>query len=333
MSAFRRVRSAGLSLTMAVITAGAVGLALAGPAQAATQSAAKAVASKGSAVKGADAVPLCGDAPKGQARCFALRRTDVAARKGAQPSLAVAGFGPADLQQRLQPAGGRRRGPDRRDRGRLRRPQRRGRSGGLPQQFGLPACTTANGCFSKVDQRGGTDYPAPDAGWAGEISLDLDMVSAVAPHAHILLVEADDNVIENLGARGRRGGGARRQVRLQLLRHRLRHHPGQRRGPVRDHRLRRPLQPPGRRRRRPHRRQRLRRRLPGRLAVRHRASAAPAWSATPAAPAAGRSRCGTTPTAARVSGCSLYEPKPAFQTDTGCANAHRSPTSPRSPTR
>ena len=31
-------------------------------------------------------------------------------------------------------------------------------------QYGLPACTTANGCFRKVDQDGGTDYPADDAG-------------------------------------------------------------------------------------------------------------------------------------------------------------------------
>src|SRR5439155_13037069 len=29
--------------------------------------------------------------------------------------------------------------------------------------FGLPACTTANGCFRKVDQRGGTSFPAVDA--------------------------------------------------------------------------------------------------------------------------------------------------------------------------
>ena len=27
-------------------------------------------------------------------------------------------------------------------------------------EFSLPACTTANGCFSKVDQTGGTDYPS-----------------------------------------------------------------------------------------------------------------------------------------------------------------------------
>ncbi|MFL4908321.1 carboxypeptidase regulatory-like domain-containing protein [Streptomyces sp. MMS24-I2-30] len=67
-------------------------------------------------------------------------------------------------------------------------------------QYGLPACTTANGCFSKVDQRGGTNYPTPDPGWAGEISLGLDMVSAIAPGAHILLVEADDNSFESLSA-------------------------------------------------------------------------------------------------------------------------------------
>ncbi|MFJ1547572.1 carboxypeptidase regulatory-like domain-containing protein [Streptomyces sp. NPDC088246] len=65
---------------------------------------------------------------------------------------------------------------------------------------GLPACTTANGCFKKVDQRGGTDYPAPDSGWAGEISLDLDMVSAAAPYADIVLVEADSASFEDIGA-------------------------------------------------------------------------------------------------------------------------------------
>jgi subtilase family serine protease len=46
-------------------------------------------------------------------------------------------------------------------------------------QYGLPPCTTANGCFRKVDQRGGTTYPAGDVGWAEEESLDINMVSAV----------------------------------------------------------------------------------------------------------------------------------------------------------
>ncbi len=66
--------------------------------------------------------------------------------------------------------------------------------------FGLPACTTANGCFRKVNQTGGTTYPRKDAGWATEISLDLDMVSATCPDCHILLVEAKTASFANLGA-------------------------------------------------------------------------------------------------------------------------------------
>jgi subtilase family serine protease len=66
--------------------------------------------------------------------------------------------------------------------------------------FSLPACTTANGCFKKIDQRGGTAYPRKDAGWALEISLDLDMVSAICASCKIVLVEADSNSFANLGA-------------------------------------------------------------------------------------------------------------------------------------
>ncbi len=67
-------------------------------------------------------------------------------------------------------------------------------------QFGLPACTTANGCFRKVDQNGGTNYPSGDTGWAEEISLDLDMASAICPNCKILLVEATSNSFTNLAA-------------------------------------------------------------------------------------------------------------------------------------
>lgn len=66
-------------------------------------------------------------------------------------------------------------------------------------QYGLPACTTANGCFKKVNQTGGTSYPRTNAGWATEISLDLDMVSAICPKCHILLVEATSASYANLG--------------------------------------------------------------------------------------------------------------------------------------
>ena len=58
--------------------------------------------------------------------------------------------------------------------------------------FGLPPCTTANGCFRKVNQYGAAaPLPAPDYGWAEETSLDLDAVSAACPSCHILLVEAN----------------------------------------------------------------------------------------------------------------------------------------------
>jgi Predicted protease len=67
--------------------------------------------------------------------------------------------------------------------------------------FGLGACTTVNGCFLKVNQTGNTGpYPAPDAGWAQETSLDLDMVSAVCRNCQILLVEASSTSIADLGA-------------------------------------------------------------------------------------------------------------------------------------
>jgi len=64
--------------------------------------------------------------------------------------------------------------------------------------FVLPACTTANGCFKKVNQTGGTSYPAKSAGWALEISLDVETVHAVCPNCKILLVEATSNSFANL---------------------------------------------------------------------------------------------------------------------------------------
>ncbi|GAA2113936.1 peptidase S8 [Kitasatospora saccharophila] len=68
------------------------------------------------------------------------------------------------------------------------------------RHFGLPACTTDNGCFRKTDQRGGTRLPRGNTAWAGETALDLAMVSAIAPRARILLVEADSAAVGNLGA-------------------------------------------------------------------------------------------------------------------------------------
>jgi subtilase family serine protease len=66
-------------------------------------------------------------------------------------------------------------------------------------QYGLPACTTASGCLNIVGETGTSKLPRSNSGWAGEISLDLDMVSAIAPNAKIILVEATSASMTDLG--------------------------------------------------------------------------------------------------------------------------------------
>jgi subtilase family serine protease len=64
--------------------------------------------------------------------------------------------------------------------------------------FGV-TCPTGGNCLTKVDEHGGNNLPAADSGWSQEISLDLDMVSAICPKCHILLVEAASASFADLG--------------------------------------------------------------------------------------------------------------------------------------
>ena len=153
--------------------------------------------SQGEAMRFLHAKVCPGEAP-GEARCHSLVRVDA----GGSPLAtgAPSGYGPADLQSAysLSTTGGAGQTiaiVDAFDDGKAESDLAVYRS-----QFGLPACTTANGCFRKVDQNGGTSYPRGDAGWAEEISLDLDMASAICPQCHILLVEATTNSFANLSA-------------------------------------------------------------------------------------------------------------------------------------
>ncbi|QUQ66238.1 S53 family peptidase [Kutzneria sp. CA-103260] len=141
----------------------------------------------------------CAAAPApGYAACTALVRTDSGARPFAPA--APAGLSPANLQSayKLSTAGGA--GltvaiVDAYDDPNAEKDLATYRS-----TFGLPACTTANGCFKKVNQNGAASpLPAGNTGWAEEISLDVDMVSAICPKCHILLVEASSASIANLG--------------------------------------------------------------------------------------------------------------------------------------
>jgi subtilase family serine protease len=68
----------------------------------------------------------------------------------------------------------------------------------------LPLCdgggVTSCGLFTKVDQTGGSSFPAGNVGWGQEIALDLDMASAVCPECAIVLVEGNSSSLSDLGA-------------------------------------------------------------------------------------------------------------------------------------
>lgn len=134
----------------------------------------------------------CGSVPAGQVRCFALIRMDIAPSRGVHPDVVPNGYGPADLVS----AYGLPHGPTSGE-GQVFAvvdafddPNAEADLNVYRAQFGLKPCTTANKCFGKVDQNGKKNYPPPDAGWATEISVDLDVDSAVCPNCKLILVEA-----------------------------------------------------------------------------------------------------------------------------------------------
>jgi subtilase family serine protease len=134
----------------------------------------------------------------GAAQCYALIRTDIGGM--ISPNL-PSGYGPADLQAAYNlPSSTKGKGQTVGIVDAFDDPNAEADLAVYRSTFGLPACTTKNGCFSKVGQTGDPKkLPIPNAGWAGEISLDLDMVSANCPNCHILLVEADTNYFGPLG--------------------------------------------------------------------------------------------------------------------------------------
>jgi subtilase family serine protease len=133
---------------------------------------------------------VCGAAAPGYARCFAEVRTDTVRARSA--TALPAGYGPADLHSayNLPTTGGQNQTVGIVDAG--DDPNAEADLAVYRSTYGLPACTTANGCFRKVNQRGATSPLPPDQGWAIEIALDVDMVSAACPLCHIVLVEGDD---------------------------------------------------------------------------------------------------------------------------------------------
>src|SRR3989440_5086756 len=139
--------------------------------------------------------PVCGAVPVGPARCFSYTNGN-AAPLASGPS----GYGPADLQSAYAlPSSTAGSGQTVAIVDAFDDPTAESDLSQYRSFYGLPPCTSANGCFRKVTQTGGTlPMPPPEPDWSLEISLDLDMVSAVCPNCHILLVESTTNLDSDL---------------------------------------------------------------------------------------------------------------------------------------
>lgn len=153
-------------------------------------------------------VEACPQSPAGMARCHAHVVSDGSGRhlvnrfgRNAKAQLAPQGYGPADLRAAynitatgsastliaIVDAYG--------------YTNAEADLGVYRSQFGLPACTSANGCFAKYSQTGSTTtLPKANVGWSQESALDLDMASAMCPNCRIVLVEANSASYSDLAA-------------------------------------------------------------------------------------------------------------------------------------
>jgi subtilase family serine protease len=143
----------------------------------------------------------CATVTAGSAACKAIVRTGITMTKTAAAAATPSGFGPASLQSAYNlPSATAGSGRTVAIVDAYDDPTAEADLAVYRSQYGLPACTTANGCFKKVNQNGSTSsLPRTNGGWAQEISLDIDMVSAICPNCHILLVEASSASFANLG--------------------------------------------------------------------------------------------------------------------------------------
>jgi hypothetical protein len=160
--------------------------------------------------------PACAPPGPGEASCFALGRKPVPASEAGRPGVrplaarpAAVAFGPSGgltpallaSAYNFNPSGG--------GEGQTVAivdayddPNIESDLAKFSEQYGLPACTSGNGCFEKVGQKGSpSSLPAADTrGWSVEVSLDVETVHAACPKCKILLVEVNSAAMTSLGA-------------------------------------------------------------------------------------------------------------------------------------
>jgi hypothetical protein len=136
---------------------------------------------------------VCKNAGK-TGHCLARVRTDTSGK--IKPFATASGFGPSDLVSAYKidtsQAGGTIMIVDAYD-----YPNAESDLAAYRSNYGLPACTTASGCLTIVNQEGqGSPLPAAAPSgddWTVEAALDLDMASSACPNCKIILALADDD--------------------------------------------------------------------------------------------------------------------------------------------
>ncbi|SDI97446.1 hypothetical protein SAMN05444157_1080 [Frankineae bacterium MT45] len=147
----------------------------------------------------------CATAAAGYAKCFSKIVTP--AQGTATPAIPL-GWGPADLASAYRLATANGKGLTVAIVDAYSHPTIAANLNTYRAAYGLPACTVSSGCFKILNQSGATSpLPAANVGWATEIALDVDMVSAVCPLCNIVLVEANSNSTANLAAAANMAAG------------------------------------------------------------------------------------------------------------------------------
>lgn len=160
-------------------------------------------ASSADAVPGAHGQKVCTDAKAGEANCHALKLVDGNGQAVAGPNAATppaSGKTPTDIRDAYKLSGSSSGGRTVAIVDAYGYPNAEHDLGVYRSQFGLPPCSTANGCLRILDQNGGTSLPRFNAGWATEQALDLDAVSATCADCKIVLVQARSASFTDLGA-------------------------------------------------------------------------------------------------------------------------------------
>jgi Subtilase family len=186
----------GTTLTLAPAAAGTV-------ARTAGRSSARQVPGPGTRFRAA-----CPSAPAGYMRCFALYRPQTSVNRAITEGIAgkasrPIGLTPRGIEQAYRLPVGRHSHQTVAVSIAYNTPHLAEYLATYRRYFGLPPCTVASGCFRVVNQYGNSDpkrlpVNGTGSGWDLEVTLDVSMISTACPYCKIIVVEGQSPSFANL---------------------------------------------------------------------------------------------------------------------------------------